>query len=68
MHCTIFTKTQEKIEAAIENYQDLNDKLKDISKLSKSELDVMKKRIFTTAQNKFNLDNQMNDLIEKGVF
>ena len=54
--------------AAVENYQDLNKKLKEISRLSKSELDVMKKRIFTTAQNKFNLDNQMNSLIEKEVF
>lgn len=54
--------------AAVKDYQDLNKKLEEISKLRKSELDVIKKRIFTNAQNKFNLDNQMNNLIEKDVF
>ena len=54
--------------ASVGNYSDLNAKLKEISKLNKSELDEMKKRVFATAQKKFNLDNQMNDLIEKNVF
>jgi len=54
--------------AKVGNYSELNEKLKEIALLSKSELDEMKKRIFYTAQQKFNLDNQMNDLIEKNVF
>lgn len=54
--------------ASVGNYSDLNEKLREISMLSKSGLDEMKKRIFNTAQQKFNLDNQMNDLIKKDVF
>jgi glycosyltransferase involved in cell wall biosynthesis len=54
--------------AEVSNHQDLNKKLIEISKLSKSELDEMKKRIFINSQNIFNLDNQMKDLIEKNVF
>jgi glycosyltransferase involved in cell wall biosynthesis len=54
--------------ASVEDYSDLNEKLKLISSLSKSELDAMKKRIFEDVKEVFNLDNQMNYLIEKGVF
>jgi glycosyltransferase involved in cell wall biosynthesis len=54
--------------ARVGNYSELNEKLKEIALLSKSELDEMKKRIFNTSQQKFNLDYQINDLIEKGVF
>lgn len=54
--------------ASVEDYNDLNEKLKTISKLPKSELDSMKKRIFEDAKEVFNLDNQMNYLIEKDVF
>ena len=54
--------------AKVEDYQDLNEKLKFISNLSKSELHSMKKRIFEDTQETFNLDNQMNYLIEKDVF
>jgi len=54
--------------ASVENYNDLNETLNQISKYSKSDLATMKKRIFTTAQNTFDLDTQMKDLIEKGVF
>lgn len=54
--------------AAVENYTDLNEKLKTISKLSKSELFEMKKAIFNQSQSVFNLDNQMNYLIENDVF
>ncbi|WP_395065464.1 glycosyltransferase family 4 protein [Flavobacterium sp.] len=54
--------------ASVEDYSDLNEKLKTISSLSKSELDAMKKRIFEDTKEVFNLDNQMNYLIEKGVF
>lgn len=54
--------------AEVENYEDLNRKLKAISGLSKSELDQTKKNIFKEAQSVFNLENQMKLLIEKDVF
>jgi len=54
--------------AKVEDFQDLNQKLIAISKLSKRDLDVMKHRIFNTAKNTFQLDNQIRDLIAKKVF
>ena len=54
--------------ASVENYADLNEKLVLISKMSKSDLDTMKKRVFKTAEKEFNLDNQIKDLIKKNVF
>ena len=54
--------------AAVEDYDDLNKKLNTISTLSKSDLDVMKKRIFGNAQVIFNLDNQIEKLIKFDVF
>ncbi|MEI7508274.1 MAG: glycosyltransferase [Flavobacterium sp.] len=54
--------------ASVENYNDLNEKIVEISKISKSDLDEMKKIIFMQSQTVFNLDNQMNDLIKNGVF
>jgi glycosyltransferase involved in cell wall biosynthesis len=54
--------------AAVGNYDDLNQKLKTISGLDKSELDARKKQIFETAQSEFNLDNQIKLLIDKSVF
>lgn len=54
--------------AAVSNYEDLNEKLKSISKLSKSELDSMKKRIFKNSQEIFDLDGQIINLIEENVF
>jgi len=54
--------------ASVENYTDLNSQLQLISKMSKSELFEMKKRIFDESKNRFNLDNQMQYLIEKNVF
>lgn len=52
----------------VENYAELNEKLKSISAQSKSELDAMKKKIFTEAQSAFDLDKQIKDLIGKDVF
>ncbi|MGL2962661.1 glycosyltransferase family 4 protein [Flavobacterium sp. RSB2_4_14] len=52
----------------VQNYKDLNKKLLDISKLTKAELDVMKKRIFNQSQKTFDLNNQVKNLIEKEVF
>lgn len=54
--------------ASIENYTDLNSQLQLISKMSKSDLFEMKRRIFDESKNRFNLDNQMQYLIEKNVF
>jgi glycosyltransferase involved in cell wall biosynthesis len=54
--------------AKVEDFQDLNQKLIAISKLSKRDLDVMKRRIFNTAKTTFHLDNQIRDLIAKKVF
>ncbi|WP_395052708.1 glycosyltransferase family 4 protein [Flavobacterium sp.] len=54
--------------AKVEDYNDLNEKVHLISKLSKSELDLIKKAVFDQSQKVFNLDNQMNELIEKEVF
>jgi glycosyltransferase involved in cell wall biosynthesis len=54
--------------AQVSNYKDLNEKLVEISKLSKTELGEIKKRIFIDSQKIFNLDKQIKDLIEKEVF
>lgn len=54
--------------ASVENYEQLNHEIQKISKISKSELFEMKKRIFIKSEINFNLDNQMNYLIEKEVF
>jgi glycosyltransferase involved in cell wall biosynthesis len=54
--------------ASVENYEQLNHEIQKISKLNKSELFEMKKRIFIKSEINFNLDNQMNYLIEKEVF
>jgi len=54
--------------ASVENYEDLNEKLRVISKMSKSDLLSLKKKIFTQTQMVFNLDNQMECLINKNVF
>lgn len=50
------------------NYQALNQQLIHISKMDKSDLILMKTAIFNTAKTAFNLDNQLADLIKKGVF
>lgn len=54
--------------ASVENYEQLNHEIQKISKMSKSELFEMKKSIFIKSEINFNLDNQMNYLIEKDVF
>ena len=50
------------------NYLALNQQLIHISKMDKSDLILMKTAIFNTAKTAFNLDNQLADLIKKGVF
>jgi len=54
--------------AAVGNYDDLNEKLKTISKVKKSEIDVMKRKNFEKSQKVFDLDNQIKNLIKKKVF
>ncbi|MEC4003511.1 glycosyltransferase family 4 protein [Flavobacterium sp. SUN052] len=54
--------------AQVGNYDDLNKKINLISELSKSELEAMKNEIFKKTKLSFNLDRQMNFLIEEGVF
>lgn len=54
--------------ASVENHADLNKKLVEISKLSKSELNDRKQDIFNVTQHTFNLDHQIKDLITKNVF
>ncbi|MGC4040948.1 MAG: glycosyltransferase family 4 protein [Flavobacterium sp.] len=52
----------------VENYTDLNEKLKAISGKSKLELKSMKQQVFTEAQISFDLDSQIKSLIVQGVF
>ncbi|WP_162126799.1 glycosyltransferase family 4 protein [Flavobacterium phycosphaerae] len=54
--------------AKVGNYNDLNQKLTLISKLKKAEVDLMKQHIFKEAQQRFDLDNQMKELIALDVF
>jgi glycosyltransferase involved in cell wall biosynthesis len=54
--------------ADVGNYIDFNQKIDEISKLTKTDLESMKKRIFNDVKVIFNLDNQINDLIKKDVF
>ena len=54
--------------AKVGNYDDLNEKLQTISTIQKAELHLMKKRIFNAVQTSFNLDIQIEDLIQQNVF
>ena len=54
--------------AEVEDYHDLNEKLLLISKMDKSELHLMKKRLFEETKTTFDLDFQMKYLIQKDVF
>ncbi len=54
--------------AEVGNYADLNLKLSEISKLSKSELALIKKTVFKQSEKVFNLDVQIKELIGEKVF
>ena len=54
--------------AEVKDYHDLNEKLLLISKMDKSELHLMKKRLFEEVKKSFDLDFQMKHLIQKDVF
>ena len=52
----------------VENYIILNETLRIIAKIPKSKLEEMKLEIFKESKKAFNLDTQINTLIEKSVF
>lgn len=54
--------------ANVGDYNELNSKIKEISNLTKGQLNDLKKRVFEKAKNQFNLDTQIEKLIEKRVF
>lgn len=54
--------------AEVEDYHDLNEKLLLISKINKHELHLKKEKIVEEVRLKFNLDYQVTNLIQKGVF
>jgi len=54
--------------AAVGNYNELNEVIRVISTLSKSEIQAMKESIFVQTKKTFNLDHQMTLLLEEGVF
>jgi glycosyltransferase involved in cell wall biosynthesis len=54
--------------ASVGNFEALNEKLVAIAQLNKNDLALMKTRVFNKALLAFDLDNQLKDLIEKGVF
>ena len=54
--------------ASVENYKELNETIQMISKINKSELKLMKERIFEETKSAFNLNFQVVDLINNDVF
>jgi glycosyltransferase involved in cell wall biosynthesis len=54
--------------AQVGNFESLNITLIEISKAGKSEIQTMKQQVFDCAQDNFNLDFQIKNLINKGVF
>jgi len=54
--------------AEVENFEELNQKIISISKLSAEELKFIKNDVFNTSKSIFNLNTQINSLIDDGVF
>jgi glycosyltransferase involved in cell wall biosynthesis len=54
--------------ADVGNFESLNTTLIEISKTGKSKIQTMKKQVFEVSEKKFNLDFQIKNLIDKGVF
>lgn len=52
----------------VENFEALNNAILEISTLSREQLNSLKNNVFTTSKLAFNLDRQMNELLEKKVF
>lgn len=54
--------------AAVENYTELNERIATISKIDKLTMQQMKIRIYENSKTAFNLEKQVQDLINSGVF
>jgi glycosyltransferase involved in cell wall biosynthesis len=54
--------------ADVGNFDSLNTVLKEISKLSKTALNQMKKNSYAVSKTRFDLNEQIKNLIQKGVF
>jgi glycosyltransferase involved in cell wall biosynthesis len=54
--------------AQVGNFESLNSTLIEFSKIGKSEIQNMKTTVFESAEQKFNLNFQIKELINKGVF
>ena len=54
--------------AEVEDFKELNEKIIEISKLTKAEFIDLKNKVFATSKYSFNLEQQMNDLIAENVF
>ena len=54
--------------AKVGNFENLNQVLIDISKTGKEPIQKRKKKVFECAEKRFNLDFQIKELINKGVF
>jgi glycosyltransferase involved in cell wall biosynthesis len=54
--------------ADVGDFENLNTTLIEISKTGKEHIQLLKKDVFECAENNFNLDFQIKNLIEKGVF
>lgn len=54
--------------AEVENFNDLNAMLAEISKMKKKDIQLKKKQVFEQSKTHFNLDLQIKNLIEKNVF
>lgn len=65
---TIVKETNLGWSAQVSDFDSLNIVLKEISKNGKSQIQVLKKQVFESAEKNFNLDLQINELINKGVF
>ncbi len=54
--------------AEVGDFKALNEKIVEISKLDKTNLDLMKNEVFIKSKTVFNLDNQMQFLLNENVF
>ena len=54
--------------ANVGDFESLNSTLNEISKVKKKSIQMMKKQVFDYAENNFNLDFQIKELIKKDVF
>jgi glycosyltransferase involved in cell wall biosynthesis len=65
---TIVAENQLGWVASVGNFEELNQKLVEISKLNKADLATMKQSVFNKANIAFDLDKQLKNLIEEEVF